>query len=410
MTSFAPIPTPQSVVAGMDTHSETHHVAVLDGATGAVLGTREVAATRQGYALALEYATSFGSVTRWGIEGTNSYGAGVTRHLREAGQVVREVIRPNRAERRLRGKSDPLDAITAARAVLADLDRLPIPKDSAGPVESIRVLNLSRDSAVRARAKVLQQIAMILVSAPAVLREKLQCLSEKALLARLIACRPGLDPTRGVETATMISLRALARRHAHLSQEIDEVTSLLGTLVEQTAPALLAAKGVGVVTASQLLITAGDNPHRIRNKAAFAAITGVAPIPASSGKTNRVRLNRGGDRRANKAIHIIALVRLSCDERTKAYIAKKKAEGKTPLEALRCLKRAIANEIYRLLTNPPAVPDITDLRPTRQARGLSLQNVADHFGVWPTRISTIERGTRRDDTLAQAYREWLTAA
>ena len=126
MTSFAPIPTPQSVVAGMDTHSATHHVAVLDGATGAVLGTREVAATRQGYALALEYATSFGSVTRRGIEGTNSYGAGVTRHLREAGQVVREVIRPNRAERRLRGKSDPLDAITAARAVLADLDRLPI--------------------------------------------------------------------------------------------------------------------------------------------------------------------------------------------------------------------------------------------------------------------------------------------
>ena len=166
MTSFAPIPTSQSVVAGMDTHSATHHVAVLDGATGAVLGTREVAATRQGYDLALEYATSFGSVTRWGIEGTNSYGAGVTRHLREAGQVVREVIRPNRAERRLRGKSDPLDAITAARAVLADLDRLPIPKDSAGPVESIRVLNLSRDSAVRARAKVLQQIAMILVSAP----------------------------------------------------------------------------------------------------------------------------------------------------------------------------------------------------------------------------------------------------
>lgn len=208
----------------------------------------------------------------------------------------------------------------------------------------------------------------------------------------------------------MISLRTLARRHAMLSEEIEHTTSMLRTLVEQTAPALLAANGVGVVTASQPLITAGDNPARIRNKAAFAMITGTAPIPASSGKTTRVRLNRGGDRRANNALHTIALVRMSHDPATQAYIARKRAQGKTTLEAVRCLKRHLSNEIYQLLTNPPAVPDNSDLRPARLSRGLTLQKVADHFGVWPMHISTLERGARRDDALATAYREWLHAA
>ncbi len=157
-------------------------------------------------------------------------------------------------------------------------------------------------------------------------------------------------------------------------------------------------------------MTAGDNPHRIVSKAAFAALTGVSPIPASSGKTNRHRLNRGGDRRANNAIHTIALVRMSMEPRSKAYIKKKTTEGKTKLEAIRCLKRHIANELYAMIIDPPAVSDITDLRPTRLARGLSLQTVADHFGVWPMHISTIERGKRRDDDLTHRYRNWLAAA
>lgn len=185
---------------------------------------------------------------------------------------------------------------------------------------------------------------------------------------------------------------------------------MLRILVQQAAPALLATKGIGVVTAAQLLVTAGDNPQRIRSKAAFAMITGTAPIPASSGKTTRTRLNRGGDRQANSAIYTIALVRMSCDPTTKTYIAKKKAEGKSPIEALRCLKRHLANEIYRLLTNPPVVPDISDLRPARLTRGLTLKDVADHFHVWPMHISTIERGTRRDDTFATTYRRWLATA
>lgn len=164
------------------------------------------------------------------------------------------------------------------------------------------------------------------------------------------------------------------------------------------------------MTAAQLLITAGDDPTRITNEAAFAALCGVSPIPASSGKRHRHRLNRGGDRQANCAIHQIGLVRYSCDPRTKAYIAKKTSQGKTFREAFRCLKRVIAREIYKTLTNPPDIPTVDDLRPLREARNITLETVAVHLGVWPAHISTIERGTRRDDALATRYREWLDAA
>lgn len=402
MTSARP------VVAGADTHADTHHVAVLDAATGAPLGDRQFPATAAGYRAVLVFVATLGQLVRFGVEGTNSYGAGLTRFLRSAEVEVREVIRPNRAARRLRGKSDPLDAITAAQVTLADED-LPIPKSSDGPVEAIRVLAMVRDSAVKARATVLRQIRMILVSAPAGQREKLQKLGDKALLDTLQRARPA-DPVAGVDHATATALRHLARRHDHLSAEIDQVTDQLRDLIDHHNPGLLAEKGVGVATAAQLLVTAGDNPHRITSKAAFAAITGVSPIPASSGKTNRHRLNRGGDRRANNAIHTIALVRMSMDPRTKAYIAKKQAEGKTKLEAIRCLKRHLANELFTLITNPPTVPDNSDLRPTRLARGLTLQTVADHFGVWPMHISTVERGQRRDDNLANRYRNYLNAA
>lgn len=403
MTSTRP------VVAGVDTHSLTHHVAVLDAMTGKLLGEQQFPATVTGYRAILAFVLTFGSVLRFGIEGTNSYGAGLTRHLLAAGVEVREVIRPNRAARRLRGKSDPLDAITAARAALSGED-LPVPKSSDGPVESVRVLNLVRDSAVKARANVLRQIHMLLVCAPASQREKLQQLSEKALLDTLRRTRPAA-PVNGVDHATATALRHLADRHRHLTEEIDDLTTQLGILVEHINPALLAAAGVGVVTAAQLLVTAGDNPHRITGKAAFAALTGTSPIPASSGKTTRHRLNRGGDRRANRAIHTIALVRMSvrADSRTQTYIAKKQAEGKTKREAMRCLKRHIANEVYTLITNPPAVPRIDDLRPARQQRGWTLKHVADHFGTRPARISDLELGRRRNDTLAAAYRALLAA-
>ncbi|MBS9536283.1 transposase, partial [Mycobacterium sp. M1] len=209
MTSTLP------VVAGVDTHSLTHHVAVLDAATGKLLGEQQFPANAAGYRAILAFVLTFGSVLRFGVEGTNSYGAGLTRHLLEAGVEVREVIRPNRAARRLRGKSDPLDAITAAQAALAGED-LPVPKSSDGPVESIRVLNLVRDSAVKARANVLRQVHMLLVSAPASQRENLQKLSEKTLLDTLRRSRPA-DPVNGVGHATATALRHLAERHRHLT-------------------------------------------------------------------------------------------------------------------------------------------------------------------------------------------------
>ncbi len=396
------------VVAGADTHSLTHHVAVLDAATGAVLADRQFPATQRGYRLTLDFVAGFGQIERFGIEGTNSYGAGLARYLSHQGVEVREVVRPNRAHRRLRGKSDPLDAIQAAKVTLS-CDDLPTPKSGDGPIESIRVLFRTRDSAVRARAVVLRQITMILVSAPICLRERFATVQGPRLLEALRRTRPA-DVMTGPEAATLHGLRSLARRHRDLSTEIDELTDHLRLLIEHTAPALLAAHGVGVVTAAQLLITAGDNPQRISSEAAFAAMCGVSPIPASSGKTNRNRLNRGGDRGANCALHQIALVRMSCDERTKNYIAKKHTEGKSTKEALRCLKRAIAREVYKILINPPEIPRVDDLRPTRLARGITLQQAAEHFGVWPSHISEIERSKRRDDTLAHRYREWLNAA
>lgn len=398
----------RTVVIGVDTHADTHHAAVLDTATGELLADAQFPATADGYAALAAFARLHGMPKRFGVEGTNSYGAGLARHLRELGEAVVEVIRPNRAARRLRGKSDPLDALAAAREALARAD-LPTPKSSDGPVESIRVLHLVRDSAVKARANAQRQVKALLVTAPAPLRERLSGLGDEALLEALRRARPG-DVAQGTEAAALTALRHLARRHRDLNEEIEEVTTQLRGLVQAAAPALLGAKGVGVVTAGQLLITAGDNPERITGEAAFAALCGTSPLPASSGKTTRHRLNRGGDRQANCALHQIALVRMSCDERTRDYVAKKSAQGKSTREVMRCLKRAIAREVYKLLTNPPAIPAFEDLRPARHQRGLSLQTVADHFDVWPARISEIERGKRLHDPLAPAYRQWLNAA
>jgi transposase len=397
----------RTVLVGVDTHANTHHAAVLDAGTGELLADRQFRADRAGYAALAEFALAHGEPVRFGVEGTNSYGAGLARHLRQNGFDVAEIIRPNRAARRLRGKSDPLDAVAAAREALAH-DDLPAPKHANGPVESIRVLHLVRDSAVQARANVLRQIKAVLVTAPAAQREKLARHTGKALLDALRRVRPG-EVLAGTEAATMIALRHLALRHQGLTEEIDEATDKLRALVQATSPALLVAKGIGIVTAAQLLVTAGDNPERIKNEAAFAALCGTSPLPASSGKTTRHRLNRGGDRQANAALHRIALTRMNSEPRTRAYIQKRTSEGKGTKEALRCLKRAIAREVYRLLTNPPTTPATEDLRPARLQRAITLQTVANHFGVQPARISEIERGKLHDTALTTAYRQWLNA-
>ncbi|WP_084127784.1 IS110 family transposase [Demequina sp. NBRC 110055] len=400
MTTFKD---PGQVVAGIDTHSLTHHVAVL-AATGARLGDREFPATPAGHGAIAAFIASFGTVSRVGIEGTGSYGAALSRSLRAEGLSVAEVIRPKRAQRR-RGKSDPIDAYAAAEQALANT-HLPIPKDGDGVVEQIRALLSVRRSAVKARASAMQQIKSLLVTAPDQTRARWRSASDKQLISGLAATRPEAA-TLSVVAATTTALRILARRYQHLSDEITAIEADLHVLVHQANPELAAAFGIGITTAAQILVTAGDNPVRLRSEAAFAALCGVAPIPASSGKTTRHRLNRGGDRDANRALHTVALVRMSHEPRTRDYVARRTTDGKTTKDIIRCLKRAIAREVWHLLTHPTPVPDITDLRPLRVSKAITIDTAARHFGHWSITISRLERGELRDDNLATAYRTWL---
>lgn len=393
---------PDRVVAGIDPHADTIHVAVIT-TTGKPVMDSEFATTPEGYRQALTFLVAAGEVERVGVEGAAGYGAGITRALGSAGLKVVEVARPTRADRRRAGKSDQLDAYHAARSVLAG--RLSPVKDPT--IEGLRALHLARRSAVKARTATMNQIVSLLVMAPAALREKFRRLKGQRLVTTLIRTRNPLDPTAA---DTLMALKVLADRHRHLTGQIDQLTTRIDPLVSAAHPALRAAHGVGPDTAAQLLITAGNNPDRLTNEAAFAALCGVAPVPASSGKTSRHRLSRGGDRAANNALYRIALVRMASDPLTKAYLARQTARGRSKLEIIRMLKRAIAREIFRLLTRPAAVPDYDDLRPARQAKNITLTTAAAHFGLWPTTISRIERGQQRDDTLAQRYRDWLLTA
>ena len=397
-----------SVVAGVDTHKDTHHVAVLAVGTGARLGDLKVPATPAGYDQLLSFVASFGAIRLIGIEGTSSYGAGLARSLATAGVSIREVIRPKRAQRR-RGKSDPIDAYAAAAQALAEPETLPVAKTNDGPVEQIRVLMAVRRSAMKARVAAHRQITCLLITAPEALKARFTDLTGNRLIDTLATTRPG-PATTSVSAATGQALRRLARRHQNLTAEIDEIDTELHTLTIQAAPTMLATKGYGVITTATLLISAGDNPDRLRTEASFAALCGAAPIPASSGKTTRHRLNRGGDRQGNWALHQIALVRLSTDTRTKTYAAKLRAAGKSKKDVLRCLKRAIAREAWHLLVHPAPTPRIDDLRPLRHLRGLTLTQAAEHLGTVPARISELERGTRLNIQLANAYRDYLNAA
>ena len=397
-----------SVVAGVDTHKDTHHVAVLAVGTGARLGDLKVPATPAGYDQLLSFVASFGAIRLIGIEGTSSYGAGLARSLATAGVSIREVIRPKRAQRR-RGKSDPIDAYAAAAQALAEPETLPVAKTNDGPVEQIRVLMAVRRSAMKARVAAHRQITCLLITAPEALKARFTDLTGNRLIDTLATTRPG-PATTSVSAATGQALRRLARRHQNLTAEIDEIDTELHTLTIQAAPTMLATKGYGVITTATLLISAGDNPDRLRTEASFAALCGAASIPASSGKTTRHRLNRGGDRQGNWALHQIALVRLSTDTRTKTYAAKLRAAGKSKKDVLRCLKRAIAREAWHLLVHPTPAPRTDDLRTLRHQRGLTLTQVAQHLSTAPTRISELERGTRPDILLSNAYREYLTAA
>lgn len=335
-----------SVIVGVDTHLDTHVAAAIDG-VGGLLGVASFNATERGYAALERWATSFGPVAKVGVEGTGAYGAGLIRFLRTAEHAVVEVDRPDRKTRRANGKSDPVDAEAAARAVLAGTAS-GTPKTRDGDVEMIRMLRVARRSAIKGRTQAANQLHSLITTAPAVVRTQLGDVAGIERIARCTNLRPGelWDPT----AACKLSLRLLARRHFQLSAEIAVLDGHLDALVAAAAPALVAAFGVGTDVAGQLLVTAGDNPDRLHSEAAFAHLCGVAPLPASSGRTHRHRLNRGGDRAANHALWRIAMVRKAHHEpRTEAYFQRRRKEGLSDREIMRCVKRAIAREVYRLI-------------------------------------------------------------
>jgi transposase len=389
------------VVIGADTHLDTIHLAVLTD-TGKPLADAEFPTSPAGYAAAVKWAQSFSTICIAGVEGTCSYGAGLTRVLQAAGIEVAEVSRPDRAARRRRGKSDPLDAYAAARAALAG-DRLAVPKDAHST--ALRALLSARRSAVKARTAATNQLHALLVTAPAELRERLPPPPHPALVTALARRRPATHRD-ATTVAVLTAATALARRAEFLEHQNQDLTAHLDALVSQINPALRAGYGVG----PQLLVTAGANPHRLRSEASLAALCGAAPVPASSGQITRHRLSRGGDRAANNALSRIALVRMSAHPHTRGYVERQTAKGRTKKEILRLLKRAIACEVFRLLTRPGPIDDYRDLRPARQAKNLTLAAVAQHFGVPIITVSRLERGHQRNDTLANHYRQWLTAA
>jgi transposase len=338
---------PREVTGGVDTHGHTHHAAVIDQ-IGRHLADREFPATAVGYRDLLAWMGSHGHVVAVGVEGTGAYGAELARVLSAAGVTVVDVDRPDRKTRRMKGKSDPIDAYAAATAV-ASGRATGSPKSRTGMVEAVRVLRIARRSAVKARTQAMNQIRGLLVAAPASLREQVADLPRAELIRTLARLRPG-DLSTPL-AATKAALRRLARRHQSLDEEITELDAQITPLVRQAAPQLLELFGVGPETAGQLPTSAGENPERMRSEAAFAHLTGAAPIPASSGRTHRHRLNRGGDRAANNALHTIVLVRMRYDQRTRAYVERRTTEGLSKKEIMRCLKRFVAREVYHALTS-----------------------------------------------------------
>ena len=394
-----------SVIGGVDTHKDAHVASVMDG-LGRTLGTASFPADAKGYDHLLAWMESHGPVEAVGVEGTGSYGAGLARRLAAGGTRVLEVNRPNRQARRRRGKTDTVDATAAARAALnGDADAEP--KAGDGPVEAIRMLSVARRSAVKARTQATNHVHGLVVTAPEHLKDRLRGLRAAAIVGACARLRPD-TAADAVDAAAKTALRTLARRHRALTAEIDALDADLLALCEQANPALLGACGVGPDAAAALLVAAGDNPDRMRSEASFAALCGTSPVEASSGATVRHRLNRGGNRQANNALWRIAMIRMRIDDRTIEYAARRRAEGKTRREIIRCLKRYIARDVYRLLTDPPAVPHGSDLRRQRTRRGLTINTTARALDVWPTRISALERGLYHNRDLAERYQRHLT--
>lgn len=336
------------VIGGVDTHTETHCAAVIDE-RGRLLGVREFPASETGYRTLCAWMRSHGDVRSVGVEGTGAYGAGLARQLGREGLRVFEVPRPDRRTRRRWGKSDPIDAEAAARSVLAGIATV-APKGQDGLIEAIRVLRVARNGAMKAKTAATNSLRSMVVSAPEELRASLGVSARHTILiARCAGLRPDTDRLDDPSQATKLALRTVALRARALAEEIKTLDLKLEVLIRQAAPATMATFGLGVDTVGALLVTVGDNPDRLRSEASFARLCGAAPIPASSGKTNRHRLHRGGDRAANRALHVAVIVRMRYCDRTRAYVTRRTAEGMSKLEIIRCLKRYLVRELFASL-------------------------------------------------------------
>jgi transposase len=336
----------EQIVLGVDTHADAHVAAVIT-VLGVLLDTRSFPATAAGYVALLDWAGSHGQLRRAGVEGTSSHGTALNRYLARNNVRVIEVNRPDRSVRRRRGKTDAIDAENAARAVLTE-QATAVAKRGDGAVEMIRLIKIAKDSATKARTQTINQLRAVLARAEPDLRETLAGLGPVTLIRR---CAELADTgTQNLDGVAVHVLRALARRVHALDAEIRAHQQHLTTIIGNCAPDLLARHGIGPDTAAALLITAGDNPDRLTSEAAFAALCGVNPIEASSGKTTRHRLNRGGDRRANTALYTIVLTRLGRDQRTRDYAQRRTTEGKSKKDIIRCLKRYVAREVFPVIT------------------------------------------------------------
>jgi transposase len=326
----------RQITGGVDTHLDVHVAAALDG-NGGVLGVESFPTTTAGFAELHGWLCSFGSLCRVGVEGTGAYGAGLARFLHTAGVAVIEVDRPNRQARRAHGKSDTIDAVEAARAALSGRATT-VAKTADGNVEAIRVLLVAYRSGRDTRIKCLNQLRHLGFCAPDELRERFRAVPAGFLAESAATLRPS-HTGDAVMYATKLAMRTLGRRVVDIDADCARLHGELAELVKSTAPSLLDLHGVA----------AGDNAERITSEAAFAHLCGVAPIHASSGKTIRHRLNRGGNRQANHALWRIVFTRMSSDARTRAYVERRLGEGRSKPEIMRILKRYVAREVYRHL-------------------------------------------------------------
>ena len=401
---------PTTIIAGVDTHTGIHTLALLD-MNGRVLSTNTCGADPDGYGHLIAMLGDPARCAGIGVEGTNSFGAALARRLQAAGFPVYEVLRPKRGVRRKDGKSDPIDAIAAARSVLAG-DGTSLPKSSDGWVEALRHLNAERSQPVTAMTTPANSTGGLPAAAPEPIREKYRGLRTETRMNRLASCRPsgGL-----VAHSVLTALKGAAKAWRALKEQADPLEERMRSILDTNARPLLDIYRAGTITAATIAIVAGDNPERIRDEAAFAKLCGACPIPASSGKTNRHRLNRGGNRQGNMALHRIAIVRLGYHQPTRDYVAKKTREGKSKLEIIRCLKRHIAREAYKALIvirNGGAGRQTPQergalLRRLRTSHGITQQQIGEALAVPSSRISEIERGTRDLPELEQRATQWI---